>query len=236
MAEPRPPGDPCNTVALAASRRSWLSFPCRNRRVGKPHSQAATLLQGGIVGGRVRGPVLLLWNVVATLGVGFERHDNPLQTVTGKPHTILSQVTLSWSMHHTLSVVKGAKLRALFHMAGFIGQDVPLFEIREAGGNGTDLLISDNALGRALAEKFDHADIALMRGHGSTVVAPSIPLAVYRAVYAELNARYQIEATRMGEVTYLTEAEGRAAVDRVEGQVQRPWDLWKAQAAERREV
>jgi len=57
-----------------------------------------------------------------------------------------------------------------------------------------------------------------------------------RAVYAELNARYQIEATRMGEVTYLTEAEGRAAVDRVEGQVQRPWDLWKAQAAERREV
>jgi len=39
---------------------------------------------------------------VATLGVGFERHDNPLQTVTGKPHTILSQVTLSWSMHHTL--------------------------------------------------------------------------------------------------------------------------------------
>ncbi len=133
-----------------------------------------------------------------------------------------------------LSVVKDVKLRALFHMAGFIGQDVPVFEIREAGGDGTDLLISDNALGRALAEKFDHADIALMRGHGSTVVAPSIPLAVYRAVYAELNARYQIEATRMGEVTYLTEAEGRAAVDRVEGQVQRPWDLWKAASAQRR--
>jgi len=86
---------------LAASRRSWLSFPCRNRGIGKPHSQAATLPQGGIVGGRVRGPVLLLWNVVATLGIGFERHDNPPQTVTGKPHAILSQATLSWSMQHT---------------------------------------------------------------------------------------------------------------------------------------
>jgi ribulose-5-phosphate 4-epimerase/fuculose-1-phosphate aldolase len=133
-----------------------------------------------------------------------------------------------------LSVVKGAKLQALFHMAGFIGQNAPVFEIREAGGDGTDLLISDNALGRALAEMFDRADIALMRGHGSTVVAGSIPLAVYRAVYAELNARYQLQASQLGEITFLTEAEGKACVDRVEGQVQRPWDLWKAQAEQRR--
>jgi HCOMODA/2-hydroxy-3-carboxy-muconic semialdehyde decarboxylase len=133
-----------------------------------------------------------------------------------------------------LSVVKGVRLRALFHMAGFVGEGAPVFEIREAGGEGTDLLISDNALGRALAACFDHSDIALMRGHGSTVVAGSIPLAVYRAVYAELNARYQLEATRLGEVTYLTAEEGRACVARVEGQVQRPWDLWKSQARARR--
>ncbi len=133
-----------------------------------------------------------------------------------------------------LSVMKGTRLRALFHMAGFIGQEAPVFEIREARGDATDLLISDNALGRALAEKFDGSDIVLMRGHGSTVVATSLPLAVYRAVYAELNAQYQIEASRAGEVTFLTEAEGRACVRSIEGQVQRPWDLWKAAAAQRR--
>jgi ribulose-5-phosphate 4-epimerase/fuculose-1-phosphate aldolase len=133
-----------------------------------------------------------------------------------------------------LSVVKGVKLRALFHMAGFIGQNTPVFEIREAGGDGTDLLISNQALGRALAEKFDHADIALMRGHGSTVVGGSIPQAVYRAVYAELNAQYQLSASQLGEVVYLTEAEGLACVTNVEGQVQRPWDLWKSQSAQRR--
>jgi len=32
-------------------------------------------MQGRIVGSRVRRPVPLLWDVVATLGVGFERHE-----------------------------------------------------------------------------------------------------------------------------------------------------------------
>jgi hypothetical protein len=51
-------------------------------------------------------------------------------------------------------------------MADLLGQDAPVFEIREAGGDSTDLLISDNAFGQALAEKFDRAGIAVMRGHG----------------------------------------------------------------------
>ena len=135
-----------------------------------------------------------------------------------------------------LSTVKGAPLRAIFHMAGFIGEAAPVFEIRETGGDGTDLLITDTALGAALAAKFADSDIVLMRGHGSTVVANSVPLAVYRAVYAELNARYQLQAAGLGEVTYLTAAEGRACTDRVEGQVQRPWEFWKAEAAKRRSV
>jgi ribulose-5-phosphate 4-epimerase/fuculose-1-phosphate aldolase len=134
-----------------------------------------------------------------------------------------------------LSVVKGARLRALFHMAGFIGSAAPVFEIRDVAGDGTDLLISSSALGRALSEHFDGADIVLMRGHGSTVVGDGIPRAVYRAVYAELNARYQLQASQLGEVTFLTEAEGQACVANVEGQVQRPWDLWRKQAAERRQ-
>ncbi|HEY0523010.1 MAG TPA: class II aldolase/adducin family protein [Stellaceae bacterium] len=133
-----------------------------------------------------------------------------------------------------LSVVKGVRLRALFHMAGFIGEGAPVFEIRDVGGNGTDLLISDNRLGQALAKCFGPSEIVLMRGHGSTVIGGSIRQAVYRAVYAEINARYQIEAMRMGDVTYLTAEEGRACVANVEAQVQRPWDLWKRQAAERR--
>jgi ribulose-5-phosphate 4-epimerase/fuculose-1-phosphate aldolase len=133
-----------------------------------------------------------------------------------------------------LSVVKGVHLKAIFHMAGFVGQGAPVFEIREAGGDATDLLISNNALGQALAKHFDGHDIVLMRGHGSTVVGGSIKQAVYRAVYAELNARYQLQAMQLGEVTFLTEGESQACIQNVEGQVQRPWDMWLEQACARR--
>ncbi len=134
----------------------------------------------------------------------------------------------------TLSVVRDAPLRALFHMSGFIGPAAPVFEIREAGGDATDLLISNSMLGAALAEHFANTDIVLMRGHGSTVVGSSIRQAVYRAVYAEMNARYQTQAAQLGEVVYLTPGECARCASTIEAQVQRPWDLWAEQAAKYR--
>ena len=106
-----------------------------------------------------------------------------------------SIVPLSISVQH--------RLRAVLHMAGFIGPEAPLFEIRDAGGPATDLLIRSPELGRALAKSLAGSNIVVMRGHGSTVTAPSLPLVVYRAVYAELNARYQCEAMRHGPITPL---------------------------------
>jgi ribulose-5-phosphate 4-epimerase/fuculose-1-phosphate aldolase len=129
-----------------------------------------------------------------------------------------------------LSVAKDFPLRPLFHMAGFIGKGAPVFEIRDAGGNGTDLLIRNKKLGRALADMFKSSAIVLMRGHGSTVVADNLQKVVYRAVYAEINARYQMEANKLGPITYLTEEEARSCVTSIEGQIQRPWDLWKEEA------
>lgn len=126
-----------------------------------------------------------------------------------------------------LSISKTARLRAVFHMAGFIGEEAPLFEIRDAGGPATDLLISNPSLGKALARCCGDHNIVLMRGHGSTVVADSLRLAVFRAVYAELNARYQREAATFGEVVYLSKEEGEAAVRTVERQSERAWNLWK---------
>lgn len=153
----------------------------------------------------------------------FRRRPDVMAVVHSHSHSIVP-----------LSVVKGTRLKAMFHMAGFVGQGAPVFEIREAGGDATDLLISSNHLGRALAEHFDGHDIVLMRGHGSTVVGGSIKQAVYRAVYAELNARYQLQAMQLGEVTYLTEGESRACVASIEAQVHRPWEMWLEQARARR--
>ncbi len=130
-----------------------------------------------------------------------------------------------------LSISKTAQLRAVFHMAGFIGEEAPLFEIRDAAGPATDLLISSPEFGAALAQCCGGHDIVLMRGHGSTVIADSLRLAVFRAVYAELNARYQCQAAGLGEVVYLSKEEGEAAVRNVEKQAERAWNLWKEEAA-----
>jgi HCOMODA/2-hydroxy-3-carboxy-muconic semialdehyde decarboxylase len=133
-----------------------------------------------------------------------------------------------------LSISVEQRLRAVVHMAGFIGPEAPLFEIRDAGGPATDLLIRSPELGRALARSLAANNIVVMRGHGSTVTAPSLPLVVYRAIYAELNARCQLQAMQHGPITALTAEEAAACVASVEGQVHRPWEIWTREAAERR--
>src|SRR5688572_30588432 len=63
--------------------------------------------------------------------------------------------------------VTGTQLRPIFHMSGFLGLATPIFEIRDAGGPATDMLIRDRGLGAALAKSLGSATYALMRGHGS---------------------------------------------------------------------
>jgi HCOMODA/2-hydroxy-3-carboxy-muconic semialdehyde decarboxylase len=128
------------------------------------------------------------------------------------------------------SVSRRTRLKPVCHMSGFLGAGAPLFEIRDTAGDGSDLLIRNAELGAALARSLGSAHCVLMRGHGSTVVAPSLKLAVYRAVYAEVNARLQTQALALGEPEYLTPAEAAAAAATTEGQVERPWQLWKAAA------
>ncbi|WP_338664526.1 class II aldolase/adducin family protein [Pararoseomonas sp. SCSIO 73927] len=130
-----------------------------------------------------------------------------------------------------LGAVRGMTLRCVCHMGGFIGAGAPVFEIRDHAGPATSLLITDNRLGDALAGTLADAAVVLMRGHGSTVVGGSVPQAVFRAVYAEVGARMQCEAMRLGEVVYLTEEEARAAALANDGQIGRAWSLWAEEAA-----
>ena len=129
------------------------------------------------------------------------------------------------------TIVPSQPFRPVCHMCGFIGAGASNFEIREVAGDASDLLIRSRELGAALAKTLGSGLIALMRGHGATIVAESIPHVVYRSVYAEVNAKLLSEALRLGPVTYLTEGEAATARANVESQVQRPWDLWKARVA-----
>lgn len=129
--------------------------------------------------------------------------------------------------------ITGTPLKPVFHMSGFLGQSTPIFEIREAGGPATDMLIRDRKLGAALARTLGKAPFALMRGHGSVAVGASLKQVVYRAIYAEVNARLQSEALRLGAITYLNDAEAANAARTNDGVIDRPWGLWKARVKQR---
>ena len=122
---------------------------------------------------------------------------------------------------------KGARLRPMFHMCGFLGCGVPIFEIRKTGGN-TDMLIRTAELGKALAESLGDKNVVLMRGHGATMIGISIQEAVFRAVYSMENASIQMQAHMLGdggEVEFLNDEEAdKSSRGR---NVPRSWSLWK---------
>ena len=137
---------------------------------------------------------------------------------------------------HSPSVVPfgtvATRLQPIYHMSSFLGAGVPVFEIRDAGGPATDMLIRNPALGAALAASLGGCAVALLRGHGNIVVGGSIREVVFRAVYTEVNARLASEALRLGDgqVAFLNEAEAKAATLTNQAQIGRAWDLWKAKA------
>lgn len=117
-------------------------------------------------------------------------------------------------------------LRPVFHAGGFLGAGAAQFEIREVAAD-TDMLISTGALGAALARALGSRSAVLMRGHGSTVVGVSLEQVVYRAIYTEVNAKLQIQAISLGEVTYLNEQEAANAASANDTQLARNWELWQ---------
>jgi ribulose-5-phosphate 4-epimerase/fuculose-1-phosphate aldolase len=119
------------------------------------------------------------------------------------------------------------RLQPMNHIASFLGGGVPVFEIRDVAGPASNMLVSNPALGHALAVTLGQHSVALMRGHGSVAAAQSVRHVTFRAIYTEVNARVQSEALRLGEPTYLNDAEAAAAMKTNDGLVDRPWDLWK---------
>jgi HCOMODA/2-hydroxy-3-carboxy-muconic semialdehyde decarboxylase len=119
-----------------------------------------------------------------------------------------------------------AQLQPVYHMSAFLGEGVPTFEIREAAGM-TDMLIRTAPIGKALATGLGPKPMILMRGHGATMVGKSIQHAVYRAMYAAQNAQIQLEAMRLGEVTYLAAEEAERYERYIDEVIHRPWNMWK---------
>ena len=129
--------------------------------------------------------------------------------------------------------VTRTKLRPIYHMGSFLWSGAPVFDIRREKQD-NDLLIRDRPLGKALAGTLGKCNCVLMRGHGMTVIGDSVPEAVFRAIYTEMNARLQLQASLLeGPIEFLSDVEGRRAQASNRGTIERPWELWKRSAPKR---
>jgi ribulose-5-phosphate 4-epimerase/fuculose-1-phosphate aldolase len=127
-------------------------------------------------------------------------------------------------------------LKPVYHRAAFIAQGVPIFEIRDAAGM-TDLLIRSPMLGAALAKSLADKPAVLMRGHGATVVGPSLQRLVGRSIFLALNASLQAQAMAMapgGKIKFLDPEEARLIEAREGYGLGRAWEAWKAKALRRK--
>jgi ribulose-5-phosphate 4-epimerase/fuculose-1-phosphate aldolase len=126
-------------------------------------------------------------------------------------------------------------LKPIYHRAAFIGLGVPIFEIRDAAGM-TDLLIRNPELGRALAQSIADKPAVLMRGHGATVVGPTLQRLVSRSIFLAMNATLQAQAMALapgGRINYLDPEEVRLIEAREGYGLGRAWQAWKKKALKR---
>ena len=131
--------------------------------------------------------------------------------------------------------VTRTRLRPVYHMGSFLWSGAPVWDIRKVRED-NDVLVRDRPLGRALAGALGQCSCVLMRGHGMTVIGDSVPEAVFRAIYTEMNARLQIQAGQLeGPIEFLSDEEGRRATVSNRGTIERPWELWKSEALGRRQ-
>lgn len=140
--------------------------------------------------------------------------------------------------------ITAVPLRPCYHMAGFLGLGTEGFPaVYDAAdffqdGDIPDMLVRNSHLGEPLAACFDGGSVvALMRGHGLTVVGGGVEEVVSRAVYTMKNASIQTAALTMqaawkgpgvsDRLKYLNEDESKAATQMSKQSAQRPWKLWE---------
>ena len=137
--------------------------------------------------------------------------------------------------NHSMAVipygVTKTPLRPIFHLAAVIGEQVPVWDIRDAFGD-TNMLVTTMKQGRDLAKTLGDGRVALMRGHGCVVVGASIRVAVMASIYLQVNAQLLTESLRMGEVNYMSDGEvelmGQTQLRPLSGD--RAWEYWARRA------
>jgi ribulose-5-phosphate 4-epimerase/fuculose-1-phosphate aldolase len=180
---------------------------------------------------------LIEWNADSEAATGDKRKGFIERYIHGEIYRARPDV-MAIAHSHSPSVipfgVTKTKLRPVYHMGSFLWSGAPVWDMRKVR-EANDLLVRDRPLGAALAGALGKCNCVLMRGHGMTVIGASVQEAVFRAIYTEMNARLQIQATQLeGPIEFLSEEEGKRSTVSNAGTIERPWEVWKRQALAKR--
>lgn len=122
--------------------------------------------------------------------------------------------------------IAAAPLRPVIHSGSFMGEQVPVWDIRDKFGD-TNLLVSNMPQGRDLAGRLAGNNVALMRGHGFVAAARSLIEVVRMSVYVPRNARVQLAAMQLGAVKPLSPGEIAARNTGYKPQSPETWRAWE---------
>jgi len=127
-------------------------------------------------------------------------------------------------------------IRPLMQNCASIGHAVPVWDSRSKFGD-TDLMVTNMEMARDLAQAIGRNPTALMRGHGSVAVGPSIRRAVFNAIKLQESAIFQKDVAQFDKVIYLSPGEiekCRHLLDVADrkplGGIDRAWEYWCARA------
>jgi ribulose-5-phosphate 4-epimerase/fuculose-1-phosphate aldolase len=139
---------------------------------------------------------------------------------------------------HSLAVIpfsiSSQPLSACFHMAGFLGCKVPVWDIDTAYAESDqrDMLVRNSKLGASLAKSLGEGSdlkhaVALMRGHGMVVVAENIEMVVFKCIYTAQNAAIQQNAHALGgSIQLFSQKEVDDTANTTAKGAVKPWPLW----------
>ena len=185
---------------------------------------------------RSRAPALVTaadlveWNADSEAATGDKRKGFIERYIHGEIYRARPEVMAVVHSHSPSVIPFGVtktRLRPIYHMGSFLWSGAPVWDIRKVREE-NDLLVRDRPLGAALAGALGKCNCVLMRGHGMTVVGATVPEVTFRAIYTEMNARLQIQATQLeGPIEFLSDEEGRRSTVSNAGTVERPWEVWK---------
>lgn len=176
--------------------------------------------------------------VTPTANKGYE--ERRIHSEIYKRHKNVQAIVHSHSEAVVPYSISGVRLKPCYHMAGFLGADgAAVFDIAKHRDHNQagDMLVRTEKSGRALAETFDEGNcVTLMRGHGFTVVAESVELAVMWATFTHKNAVIENSARILHlahheddsrkDLSYLSKEECLSSKEMTKRSVQRPWQLW----------